>query len=178
MKKTVITFGLISGLVSSVLMVATVPFMHRIGFDHGLLVGYTSIVLSFLLVFFGIHSYRESVGDGQITFARAFAVGISITMISCLFYVVTWEVLYYNFLPGFMDKYGAYLVAKAKASGASTQAVQEQIRRYKELYANPLINGLLTFIEPFPVGLLITLISSAILRKKRQAQVAGDAVPA
>lgn len=178
MKKTVIIFGLISGLVSSVLMVATVPFMHRIGFDHGLLVGYTSIVLSFLLVFFGIHSYRESVGDGQITFARAFAVGISITMISCLFYVVTWEVLYYNFLPGFMDKYGAYLVAKAKASGASTQAVQEQIQRYKELYANPLINGLLTFIEPFPVGLLITLISSAILRKKRQPRVAGDAVPA
>jgi hypothetical protein len=176
MKKTIIAFGLISGAVSSVLMVATVPFADRIGFDKGEFLGYTIIVLSFLLVFLGIRSYRENVGNGQITFGRALAVGISITLISCLCYVITWEVLYYNFLPGFMDKYGAYLVAKAKASGASAQAVQAQlqeIQRFKEMYANPFINALLTFIEPFPVGLVITLLSAAILRRKPKSQVAA-----
>ncbi|HLJ25704.1 MAG TPA: DUF4199 domain-containing protein [Candidatus Angelobacter sp.] len=181
MKKTILTFGLISGAVMSVLMSATVPFSHRIGFDKALVVGYTTMVLSFLLVFFGIRSYRDNVGDGQITFGRAFAVGISIALISCVCYVVTWEVIYYNFLPGFMDEYAAHMVAKAKASGASAQAIQAQLQemqKYKELYANPLFNALLTFVEPFPVGLVITLLSAAILRKRPQTQAPEKAAPA
>src|SRR6202051_120216 len=122
MKKTIITFGLISGAVSSLMMLATVPFADRIGFDKGMVVGYTGIVLSFLLVFFGIRSYRDNYGDGQITFSKAFAVGISITVISCVCYVVTWEILYFNFLPDFMDKYGAHMVEKAKASAGGGAA--------------------------------------------------------
>jgi len=181
MKKTIITFGLISGAISAVMMVATVPFADRIGFDKGLVIGYTSIVLSFLLVFFGIRSYRDNVGNGQITFAKAFAVGIAITLISCVCYVVTWEIIYYNFMPDFMDKYGARMIEKAKASGASAEAVQaqvEQAKKYKEMYANPLLNAAMTFIEPFPVGLVITLISAAVLRRKAGPQAAQTPLPA
>ena len=181
MKKTVLTFGLISGVISSLMMVATVPFADRIGFDKGAIVGYTAIVLSFLLVFFGIRSYRDNVGNGQITFGKAFAVGISITVISCIFYVVTWEILYFNFLPDFMDKYSVYIVEKLKASGASAAAVQvkvQELKKYKELYDNPFFNALMTFIEPFPIGLVITLISAAVLRKKPQPQPAQSPLPA
>jgi len=181
MKKTILTFGLISGALSSLMMVATVPFMDKIGFDKGEYFGYTAIVLSFLLVFFGIRSYRDNVGNGQITFTKAFAVGISITLISCIFYVVTWEVLYFNFLHDFMDKYGAYMVEKLKASGASPAAVQaqlQQLKKYKELYENPLFNAAITFIEPFPIGLVITLISAAVLRRKPQSQSAQSPLPA
>ena len=169
MKKTILTFGLISGAVSSLMMVTTVPFAERIGFDKGAVVGYTAIVLSFLLVFFGIRSYRDNAGNGQITFAKAFAVGISITLISCVCYVVAWEVLYFHFLPGFMDKYSVYMVGKLKASGASAAAVQAQVQqlsKYKEMYDDPLLNAAMTFIEPFPIGLVITLISAAVLRRK------------
>jgi Protein of unknown function (DUF4199) len=173
MKKTTLTFGLISGALSSLMMVATIPFADRIGFDHSYLVGYTVIVLSFLLVFFGIRSYRDNIGDGQITFARAFAVGISISLISCICYVATWEVLYFHFLPGFMDKSSAYGIAKVKASGASPSAIQDklqQLKKYKEIYDNPFLNAAVTFIEPFPIGLLVTLISAAVLRKKPRSQ--------
>ena len=181
MKKTVLTFGLISGALSSLMMVATLPFLHNMGFNKGLVIGYTAIVLSFLLVFFGIRSYRDNVGKGQITFAKAFAVGILITLISCVFYVVTWEILYFNFLPGFMDNYGAHIIEKLKASGASPAAIQaqvEQIQRYKEMEDNPLLNAAMTFIEPFPIGLAITLISAAVLRKKAQLQPAQSPLPA
>lgn len=174
-KKTIITFGLISGAIVSVLMAATIPFADRIGFDKGEYIGYTTIVLAFLMVFFGIKSYRDNVSNGEITFTKAFLVGISITVISSLCYVVTWEILYYNFLPGFMDKYGAYLMAKMKASGASAAELQAQlqgIQKFKDLYSNPLLNGLVTFIEPFPVGLVITLLSSAILRRKQPSRPA------
>lgn len=178
MRKTILTFGLISGAIASVLMLATVPFMYRSGFEkYGYLVGYTGMVLSFLLVFFGIRSYRDNVNHGEIGFGKAFTVGIAITLISCICYVVTWEIVYFNFLgPGFMDKYAAYAIEKAKASGASAQALQaqaQQMEKLKQLYQNPVFNSLMTFIEPFPVGLVITLISAAILRKKQKAQAAG-----
>jgi hypothetical protein len=181
MKKTVLTFGLISGAISSVMMVATVPFAHRIGFNKALVLGYTTIVLSFLLVFFGIRSYRDNVGNGQITFTKAFAVGICITLISCIFYVGTWEILYFNFMPDFMDNYGAQTIEKLKASGASATAVEaqvQQLKKFKEQYKNPLFNSLMTFIEPFPVGLAITLLSAAVLRKKAQSQPAASPLPA
>lgn len=170
MKKTVLTFGLISGAISSILMIATIPFIEQIGFDRGMIVGYTAIVLSFLLVFFGIRSYRENVGGGYITFGRAFKVGILITLISCVFYVITWEIVYFNFLPDFMDKYANYLMESARASGASAEEIaaqREQMQRMMDLYQNPFFNGLFTFMEPFPIGLLVTLISAAVLRKRR-----------
>ena len=62
------------------------------------------MILSFLLVYFGIRSYRDNVGNGRISFGKAFIIGISITFISSLCYVVTWEILYFKFLPDFMDK--------------------------------------------------------------------------
>jgi hypothetical protein len=181
MKKHILIFGLISGAISSLMMVATVPFADRIGFDKGAVIGYTAIVLSFLLVFFGIRSYRDNVGNGQITFTKGFAVGISITLISCICYVVTWEVLYFHFLPGFMDKYGAHMIEKLKASGAGPATMQAQLRqveKYKEMYDNPLLNAAMTFIEPFPIGLVITLISAAVLRRKPQSQPASSPLPA
>lgn len=174
MRKAIVTFGLISGAISSVMVLATVPFVDKIGFERGEILGYTTMILSFLMVYFGIRSYRDNVAGGTISFGRAFQVGILITLISCLCYVVTWEILYFNFLQGFMAKYAAYAVEKAKASGASPAAIQAQfdeMKPIKELYDNPLFNAMITFVEPFPIGLVMTLISAGILGKKSQPLV-------
>ena len=124
---------------------------------------------------------RDNAGNGQITFSKGFAVGICITLISCLFYVATWEVLYFNFMPGFMDKYSAYMVEKLKAKGASSAAIQaqlQQVKKYKDMYDNPLLNAAMTFLEPFPIGLVITLVSAAVLRRKPESQPAPTPLPA
>lgn len=181
MKKIIVTFGVISGMISSLMMIVLVTFGDRIGFDRGATIGNTSIVLSFLMVFFGIRTYRDNIGNGQITFMKAFAIGLFITLISCTFYVVTWEVIYYNFIPGFWDAYSAHLGAKLTASGASPAVVQaklEQVRKYKELYRNPFFNAVLTFIHPFPIGLVITLFSALVLRRKPQPQPEQSSLPA
>ena len=172
MKKTVLIFGLISGAVAAALMFATLPFADRIGFERGLIVGYTTIILSFLLVFFGIRSYRENIGGGAISFGRAFAVGILITLISCICYVVAWEILYFKFMPDFADKYAAHAIEKMKAAGATAAAIQAQMdeaKNLKRILDNPFLNAAATFIEPFPVGLIITLISALILRKRKSS---------
>jgi hypothetical protein len=170
MKKTILTFGLLSGAVSSVMMLATIPFLDRIGFDRGEILGYTTIVLSFLLVFFGIRSYREQAG-GAMTFGRAFTVGILITLISCACYVITWEIIYFTLMPGFAEKYSAYMIEHVKSSGGSPQAIEASVRQmheFKQMYDKPLMNAAITFTEPFPIGLVVTVISAAVLRKRKK----------
>jgi hypothetical protein len=175
MKKTVLTFGLIAGAISAVMMLATVPFMHKIGPNKGLIVGYTTIVLAALLVFFGVRSYRENVGGGRLTFWRGFAVGILITLISNICYVATWEVVSAKLMPDFAEKYAAQMVERARSSGANQETIDKATReaeQFKQMYKNPAIRMALTFIEPFPVGLAMTLISAAVLRRKAAAQAA------
>jgi hypothetical protein len=181
MKKTVLTFGLIGGAIMAAMMFATLPFVDKIGFDKGEIVGYTTMILAFMLVFFGIRSYRENVNGGQITFGRAFAVGILITVVACVCYVVAWEIIYFKFIPDFVDKYASYMVEKVRASGASQQVIDaklQQMESFKAMYDNPLINAAMTFVEPFPIGLVVTLISAAILRKKPLAATRDEGQPA
>jgi hypothetical protein len=171
MKRTVLTFGLISGAVSALMLVATMPFIDKIGLGKAEILGYTTIVLSFLLVYAGIRSYRDNLSGGTITFGRAFTLGLLITVVSCVCYVVTWEILYFNFgfMRQFMNQYASYMVEQAKASGASPEAIQAQLReisKYEQLYENPFFNVAITFTEPFPIGLVVSVISAAILRKR------------
>lgn len=180
MKKTVLTFGLISGFIMIALMTLTLALSDRIGFGHNLVLGYTILIAGSLLVFFGIRSYRENIGGGQISFGRAFAVGILITLIASVCYVVTWEIIYFKFMPDFADKYAAYMIEKARAAGESAQKIQaiaDEMKGMKATLNNPFLNAAFTFLEPFPIGLIVTLISAAILRKKPSPPV-NDAVAA
>jgi hypothetical protein len=169
MKKTVLTFGLIAGIIMSVLMDTAVLLSSKIGSGHSLLLGYTILVASFLLIYFGIRSYRDNILAGQISFGRAFACGILITLITTVCYVATWEIIYFNFMPHFMDSYFAAQIHKVQSSGldpATTATRIAAIQHSQQLYQNPFVNMAYTFMEPLPVGLIITLVSAAILRRK------------
>src|ERR1700735_754677 len=173
MKKTVLTFGLIAGVIISVLMGGSLLIANKIGNLHSMVLGYTIMVASFLLIYFGIRSYRDNILAGQISFGRAFACGILITLITTVCYVAMWEVLYFNFMPHFMDSYFAAQIHKVQSSGldpAATAARVAAIEHSQQLYQNPLVNMAYTFMEPFPVGLIIPLVSAAILRRKAPAE--------
>ncbi|HEU4934318.1 MAG TPA: DUF4199 domain-containing protein [Pyrinomonadaceae bacterium] len=174
MKRIVLTFGLISGAILAAMMVATIPFVDQIGFDRSMIIGYTTMVLAFLLVFFGIRSYRETIGKGQISFLRALGVGLLIVTVATLCYVVTWEIIYHNFFPDFGDKYLAYGIEQVRTSGKSPQEIENEIeymRRMMGLYnSSVLFSAAVTFLEPLPVGLPVSFISALILRKRRREQ--------
>jgi hypothetical protein len=177
MKKVVLVFGLISGCISSALMFLTLPFIRSGALKHSEIIGYTAIFLSFLLVFFGIRSYRENAG-GTITFGRAFGVGILITLISCVFYVVSWEIIYFKVMPDFVDKWAARSTQTMREKGATEAAIaakKQEMAKLKALLDNPLANAAMTFIEPFPVGLIMTLVSAAILRRRTPKPIPGVA---
>jgi hypothetical protein len=169
MKKTVLTFGLIAGGASAAMMVATVPFADAIGFDKGAIIGYTSIVLSALIVFFGVRSYRDNVGEGKITFGRGLAVALLISLISAVCYVATWELLYFKVMPDFSDKFAAHMVERVRASGGTPEQIADtrrQAARFKAMLDNPLTNAALTFTEPLPIDVAVSLLAAAVLRRR------------
>lgn len=170
MQRIVLTFGLISGLIISGMFVLTIPFQDHVGFDTGAIIGYASMLAASLLIYFGIRSYRDNVGGGMVGFGRAFAVGILIVTVSSVLYVATWEFVYPRYMPDFYEKYGAAALEKARASGQSQAEIDKYAAVMKdriEMYKNPVWNVLFTFIEPLPVGLLVTLISAWVLSRRR-----------
>ena len=180
MKKIALTFGLISGAVLSVMMLVTMKFQDQIGFDRGEVVGYTTMVVSFLLIYFGMRSYRDNIAGGSMSFGRALAVGMSIAAVASLCYVATWEVVYFKLAPDFAAKYQAYEFDKARANGATEAELTKkkaEMESQLKMYNNPAINAAITFLEPMPVALIVSLVSAGVLsRRKRSGLVQASAV--
>lgn len=169
MKKTVLVYGLISGALASGMMLAATRYVKTMELGKADLIGYSSIVVVGLMIFFGVRSDRRHVGAGKLTFRRGFLVGLGITLLSTACYLATFQLLYYVLEPGIEEKYAACMVERARRSGASSAEIGErevQARRMVELLENPWTNIALTLIEPLPVGLVLATLSAAILRKR------------
>src|SRR4029434_3071515 len=110
----------------------------------GEIIGYTSMVLAFLLIYFGVRSYRDNVLDGRISFGRAFKVGALTAAVASVWYVATWQVVYNKFTPDFMERYQAHVIDKARADGESeAQIAQRQAdnEKYARWYKNPVLRA-------------------------------------
>ncbi len=170
MKRIILRSGLISGAVLAGLTAISLPLCMNgvISFERMEVAGYTAMVAAFLMVFVGVRTYRDSAA-GALTFGQAFKAGLGITLVACAVYVAAWEVVYFGFVPDFEETYAAHVVDAMRAGGASAAAVaakEKEMADFKRLYANPLLNAGITFMEVFPVGLIVTLISAAILRRR------------
>ena len=139
------------------------------------LLGYLVMIVALSMIFLGIKRYRDEVLGGVIKFGTAFKLGLGITLVASVIYVAGWEV---NLLINDYDFVGEYterLIEEKKAEGISEAELRAEVAKMEEMkamYANPLYRLPWTFIEIFPVGLLITLLSSLLLRNSRFLAVA------
>jgi hypothetical protein len=175
MRKIVLTFGLIAGGILAATFLIALPFHDAIGFDRSMVVGYTSMVLAFLLIFFGVRSYRDNVAGGHVGFGRALAVGALIGVVASCCYVLTWEVFYFGTKSDYIEKYQAHMIEKARQAGESSEAIaakQAEMTKFAEMYRNPLINSAMTFMEPLPVALVVSLVTAGVLSRRKKAQAA------
>lgn len=174
MKNVIIKYGLISGAIAAVLMLTTTLILKsygydKLGFDNSAYVGYTSIVLAMAVIFFGVKTYRDEANEGKITIGKAFLIGLGIALISCVCYSLMWLVVYYNFMPNFIEDYTKFSIEKLKSTGASATELarhQAQLAQYAELYKSPLSIFAITLTEPLPVGIVVALVSALILKRK------------
>jgi amino acid transporter len=173
MKKNIIIYGLIAGIVVSIAMLSTVNYLSHckgnVDYNTSMLIGYASMLIAFSLVFVGIRNYRDKYSGGTISFGKAFKIGIMIVLIASTAYVVAWLIDYFFFIPDFMEKYSAHMLDKLKASGASQVEIDKQTKEmanFGTMYKNPFFNAMMTYMEILPVGLIVTIISSLILKRK------------
>jgi hypothetical protein len=173
MKRNVWVFGLIAGaIVSGFMAFGTVSCMDKADFSGSMLIGYASMILAFSFVFVGIKNYRDKYNNGLITFKKAFITGLYISLIASTMYVINWLIVYYFFMPDFMDKYAMHMINEAKATGATQAEIDRkaaEMAKYSEMYKNPLFVVLLTYMEILPVGLLITVLCSLVLKKTKKS---------
>lgn len=170
MKKTIIVFGLISGIIISVFMLSSIAVCYGdADFQGNMIVGYAAMLLSLSFVFVGVKNYRDKYNGGVISFGKAFRVGLYIALIASTLYVLTWLVSYYTFFPDFMDKYTDFTLREARESGLGEAEIKKKVDEmawYREMYQNPLFVILFTYFEILPVGLFATLVSALILKRK------------
>ena len=173
MKKNILVYGLIAGIVVSVLMLLSVNYISHcegnIDYATSMLIGYAAMLLAFSLVFVGIRNYRDKYNGGVISFGKAFKIGILIVLIASTIYVIAWLIDYFFFIPDFAEKYAAHTLDKLKASGASQIEIEKETKEmadFARMYKNPFFNALMTYVEILPVGLIVTIISSLILKRK------------
>jgi pheromone shutdown protein TraB len=165
MKKTVLIFGLVLGIVLCANMIYTVNMVrNNPDFAGNEVIGYAGMVVVFSLTFFGIRNYRDKQLNGVISLGNAFKTGALIALIGATMYVVTWLFYYHLFVPDFLDKYIAHVLKNVPA--ADLPAKTKEMADFKEMYKNPLFMILITYSEVLPVGLVVAFVSSLILKRK------------
>jgi len=176
MKKIVWTYGLIAGTIVSVAMLVGITLMTgpdgKVNMDGGAVFGYTSMIVALSLIFFGIRSYRDKHLGGKISFGKAFTIGLLITLIASVMYVATWMICYHTTDMGnhFMQQYADHMRTTMQSSGATEAQIAAEMKKNEEFMKNyennPLVMFGATLMEVFPVGLVISLISSFFLKRK------------
>ena len=166
MKNIILKNGLIGGLIiaSSMIIATHLCYNKPKGIESSYAFGFGGMLLAFIFIYFGIEKYKNKINDGKISFIKALQVGFFITLIISTIYVGVWLIEYYIFFPDFIEKYAQSVLAQTKPSDIGDATAK--MDSYKEMYKNPVMIILLTFMEIVPMGLAITLISALILKKK------------
>jgi len=174
MKRTILVFGLISGLVSTVWTLGFISFAPRdFDMDNSMWLGYASMLLANIFIIVGVKNYRDKQQNGVITFGRAFKVGFLIALVASTLYVVSWLVYYYTSGTDFMQYYTECLQKQLAESGASPAEMQRQAQEMKEfarMYENPFFNALITYSEILPLGTIFALLTALVLKRKARTQ--------
>lgn len=169
MLRIILIFGLIAGAVAAGLMWLLIAVQNSglVDIEHGMTLGYATMIIALSLVFFGVKSYRDNNG-GHITFLKGLQVGILISIICGVCYAGSWELYYRGSGKEFLQKYTTHYLDQMKQEGKSEAEIElarvEQ-EKFMQLYKNFFIRFAMTLMEILPVGIIVTLLSAALLRK-------------
>jgi hypothetical protein len=169
MFRKILSYGLVAGLIVGIPLSLLTAFSH-IGGSYGMVIGYSSMLIALSTVFAAIKRHRDVELGGVIKFWPAFGMGLGISAVASVIYVLAWELTVAVIHLDFANEYAKSLIAQQQAKGVSGEALAKftaQMQQFKTNYANPLYRLPMTFIEIFPVGVLVSLVSAGLLRNSR-----------
>lgn len=156
------------GSILCINMVVMVNMMYKNPeFKGNDFLGYTTMLVIFSLIFFGIRNYRNKELAGTISFVKAFMTGLFIALVASTMYVVVWLLYYYLFVPDFIDQYTQHVLHQCTSENELARKTEE-MEAFRKMYENPIYVVLITYSEVLPMGLIVTLISALILKKKNK----------
>jgi hypothetical protein len=173
MLNRILKFGVVAGIIAGGGLSLTIAGAGD-SMGHGMTgmaVGYAIMLVALSLVFVGVKRERDEAGGGVIRFWPAFGMGLAISAVAGVFYVAAWEIAQVTLIHGdFAKTYGDAMIAQKRAAGASAAELAQATREMAEFtrqYHDPLFRLPMTFMEIFPVGVLVSLVSAALLRNPR-----------
>lgn len=167
--KYILIFGALSGAIIIAVMMLGI-LADGGGFFASEYFGYLVMLVALSLIFVGVKRYRDVEQGGVIRFVPAFGIGLGIAAVAGIIYVATWEVYLASTDYAFMDEYVAASIRGLEAEGVTGAAYDRQVAELENMraqYGNPLFRLPITFFEVFPVGLLVALVSAALLRNPK-----------
>ncbi len=171
MKKIILVYGLLSGIVIIGSIIIGLVLTTREGAPaFSQVLGYLIMIVALSFIFVGVKRYRDQELGGVIRFGTALLLGLGISVVASVIYVAVWEFYLSLTDHAFIEQYTQSIIAEKKAAGVTGLELEQAMSEMEELqvqYANPLFRLPMTFLEIFPVGLLISLISAAILRNRK-----------
>ena len=173
MQRIALRYGLWAGLIVASLMLISIHLLSQadtFNYDLGMVVGYASMILAFTMVYFGVKAYRDSLGAPGISFRQALGLGLAIVVVASAIYVLAWMIYANTVATDFIDQLAAHQAAEIRASGGPAAEIQADLTRLEQqmaAYRRPLVMAGITFLEIFPVGLVVAFICALILRRPK-----------
>lgn len=169
MKNLILKYGLLAGVIVALPMsVITLIWGHELPMTWGMVIGYTSMLLAFSLIFVATKRHRDVNLGGVIRFWPAFGMGLAITLVASLIYAAAWEVVMMTSDMNFVEIYNQTVLAQEKARGASAEVLAQkaaEMEAFAKMYANPLFRFMITLTEILPIGILVSLICAVLIRR-------------
>lgn len=164
MNKIILKYGVLGGIAASIVMTSMTVYM-KLNPEKtvSMFLGMFTMILAYTFIVLGIIKLRNE-NNGILPFGKAFLCGLGIVFITSTIYVLVWLIIYYNFFTNFMEHYCD--LALKQTPPEELVAKKAEMEEYKEMYKSPIGVILLTYMEIFPIGVIFTLISAAILKKK------------
>ncbi|PQA61008.1 DUF4199 domain-containing protein [Siphonobacter curvatus] len=172
MKRTILVFGAIAGVVASLMLVLSMAMLKSRStffFKYGELFGYTSMLLTFSIIFIAVKSYRDRYLNGFISFKDALLLGLGVAFTASTIYVLVWVVFYKTIFPDFPQFYQQCMIEKQQAQGKTAAELAESREQMQVMFSYyDTLGGLIaiTYMEILPVGLIVALFSGLVLKKR------------
>lgn len=170
MMKIAVTYGVISGTIVILSMMLGILSSGGKGFWASEYFGYLIMLIALSMIFIGVKKYRDQELGGVIKFLPALGVGLAIAAIAGVMYVAIWQIYLTMTDYAFINEYTAGIIEQRKADGVSGAALDTLVAEMEKLktdYGKFYIRLPMTFLEIFPVGIFISLVSAALLRNPK-----------
>lgn len=168
MKSTITKFGLYAFLIASVLFLSGFLLGKNLDFNTQAIIGYSSMVISLVFVYFGIKHYRDKENNGRIAIGKAIAIGLFISLFAALGFMIIDYIYTTQINPNFQEEYLAHSLKEMKATLSVEEFQKQKIELTQQMqdYGGPTALALLMFANVIVIGFIISLISALVLQRK------------